>query len=58
MINIFPQPITVLTNLQRGNTSTQSDQSECQDFTWFERSGQGDITLQHIQQCKKYFIFP
>lgn len=50
------RPITVLTNLQRGNTSTQTDQSDGQEFSWFERSGRGDITLQHIQQCRNVDI--
>lgn len=44
------QPTTLLTNLQRGNTQTQTPVIEKEEVSLHERAGQGEVTETDLKQ--------
>lgn len=43
------QPVTVLTNLQRGNIQTQTNQAEPDDITLHNRAAMGELSAQDLR---------
>ena len=46
---VILQPVTVLTNLQRGNIQTQTSQAEPDDFTLHNRAAMGELSAQDLR---------
>ncbi|XP_045130241.1 ankyrin repeat family A protein 2-like isoform X1 [Portunus trituberculatus] len=46
------RPVTVLTNLQRGNIQTQTSQAEPDDFTLHNRAAMGELSAQDLRDVE------
>lgn len=42
--------MTVLTNLQRGNTKAQTPVIEAEELNFHQRAAQGDLTIKDVEQ--------